>query len=37
LIRRQHQTSGRLTWLLLAGTLPGVIAGSVMSALDLNW
>ena len=27
---RQGQTGGRLTWLLLAGTLPGVIAGSVI-------
>jgi len=26
----QGQTGGRLTWLLLAGTLPGVIAGSVI-------
>jgi uncharacterized protein len=28
--RRQGQTGGRLTWLLLAGTLPGVVAGSVI-------
>jgi hypothetical protein len=28
--RRQHQTGGRLTLLLMAGTLPGVIAGSVI-------
>lgn len=28
--RRQGQTGGRLTWLLLAGTVPGVIAGSVI-------
>jgi uncharacterized membrane protein YfcA len=28
--RRQGQTGGALTWLLLAGTLPGVIAGSVI-------
>jgi uncharacterized protein len=28
--RRQGQTGGPLTWLLLAGTLPGVIAGSVI-------
>ena len=27
---RQGQTGGGLTWLLLAGTLPGVIAGSVI-------
>jgi uncharacterized membrane protein YfcA len=27
---RQGQTGGNLTWLLLAGTLPGVIAGSVI-------
>jgi hypothetical protein len=27
---RQGQTGGKLTWLLLAGTLPGVIAGSVI-------
>ena len=27
---RQGQTGGSLTWLLLAGTLPGVIAGSVI-------
>jgi uncharacterized membrane protein YfcA len=27
---RQHQTGGRLTRLLLAGTLPGVIAGSIV-------
>jgi uncharacterized membrane protein YfcA len=27
---RQGQTGGALTWLLLAGTLPGVIAGSVI-------
>jgi uncharacterized protein len=27
---RQGQTGGRLTWLLLAGTLPGVVAGSVI-------
>jgi uncharacterized protein len=28
--RRQGQTGGTLTWLLLAGTLPGVVAGSVI-------
>jgi uncharacterized protein len=28
--RRQGQTGGTLTWLLLAGTLPGVITGSVI-------
>ena len=28
--RRQGQTDGTLTWLLLAGTLPSVIAGSVI-------
>jgi uncharacterized protein len=28
--RRQGQTGGSLAWLLLAGTLPGVIAGSVI-------
>ncbi len=28
--RRQGQTGGRLLWVLLAGTLPGVIAGSVI-------
>jgi len=28
--RRQHQTGGRLALLLIAGTLPGVIAGSVI-------
>jgi uncharacterized protein len=28
--RRQGQTGGRLTWLLLAGTLPGVVAGSII-------
>ncbi|MGH3153286.1 MAG: sulfite exporter TauE/SafE family protein [Streptosporangiaceae bacterium] len=28
--RRQHQTGGRLALLLTAGTLPGVIAGSVI-------
>src|ERR1700739_4031197 len=28
--RRQHQTGGRLAVLLTAGTLPGVIAGSVI-------
>jgi uncharacterized membrane protein YfcA len=28
--RRQGQTGGALTWLLLAGTLPGVVAGSVI-------
>ena len=28
--RRQHQTDGRLTLLLITGTLPGVIAGSVI-------
>jgi hypothetical protein len=28
--RRQGQTGGTLTWVLLAGTLPGVIAGSVI-------
>ena len=27
---RQGQTGGPLTWLLLAGTLPGVIAGSII-------
>jgi uncharacterized protein len=27
---RQGQTGGTLTWLLLAGTLPGVIAGSII-------
>ena len=27
---RQCQTGGRLTWLLLAGTLPGVVAGSII-------
>jgi uncharacterized protein len=27
---RQGQTGGTLTWLLLAGTLPGVVAGSVI-------
>jgi uncharacterized protein len=27
---RQRQTGGKLTWLLLAGTLPGVVAGSVI-------
>jgi uncharacterized protein len=27
---RQGQTGGSLTWLLLAGTLPGVVAGSVI-------
>jgi uncharacterized membrane protein YfcA len=27
---RQHQTGGRLTRLLLAGTLPGVVAGSII-------
>jgi uncharacterized membrane protein YfcA len=27
---RQGQTGGRLTWLLLAGTLPGVVAGSII-------
>ena len=27
---RQGQTGGTLTWLLLAGTLPGVVAGSVV-------
>ena len=27
---RQGQTGGPLTWLLLAGTLPGVVAGSVI-------
>ena len=27
---RQGQTGGSLTWLLLAGTLPGVIAGPVI-------
>ena len=27
---RQEQTGGALTWLLLAGTLPGVVAGSVI-------
>jgi uncharacterized membrane protein YfcA len=27
---RQGQTGGALTWLLLAGTLPGVVAGSVI-------
>jgi uncharacterized protein len=28
--RRQHQTGGRLAVILIAGTLPGVIAGSVI-------
>ena len=28
--RRQHQTGGRLALILIAGTLPGVIAGSVI-------
>jgi uncharacterized protein len=28
--RRQHQTGGRLALLLITGTLPGVIAGSVI-------
>jgi uncharacterized protein len=28
--RRQGQTGGSLSWLLLAGTLPGVVAGSVI-------
>jgi hypothetical protein len=28
--RRQGQARGALTWLLLAGTLPGVIAGSII-------
>ena len=28
--RRQGQSGGSLTWLLLAGTLPGVVAGSVI-------
>jgi uncharacterized protein len=28
--RRQGQTGGRLLWVLLAGTLPGVIVGSVI-------
>jgi uncharacterized protein len=27
---RQGQTGGALTWLLLAGTLPGVVAGSII-------
>jgi uncharacterized protein len=27
---RQGQTGGRLAWLLIAGTLPGVVAGSVI-------
>lgn len=27
---RQGQTGGRLTWLLVAGTLPGVVVGSVV-------
>ena len=27
---RQGQTGGKLTWLLLAGTLPGVVAGSII-------
>ena len=27
---RQGQTGGTLTWLLLAGTLPGVVAGSII-------
>jgi uncharacterized protein len=27
---RQGQTGGRLTWLLLGGTLPGVVAGSII-------
>ena len=28
--RRQHQTGGRLALLLITGTLPGVITGSVI-------
>ena len=28
--RRQHQTGGRLALILITGTLPGVIAGSVI-------
>ncbi len=28
--RRQHQTGGRLALLLIAGTLPGVVAGSIV-------
>jgi uncharacterized protein len=32
---RQGQTGGKLTWLLLAGTLPGVIAGSVIRVFVL--
>ena len=28
--RQQGQAGGRLLWVLLAGTLPGVIAGSVI-------
>jgi uncharacterized membrane protein YfcA len=28
--RRQGQTGGTLTWVLLAGTLPGVVAGSII-------
>ena len=33
---RQHQTGGRLALLLITGTLPGVIAGSVMVRAELN-
>jgi hypothetical protein len=33
--RRQHQTGGRLAVLLTAGTLPGVIAGSVIRVVLL--
>jgi len=33
--RRQHQTGGRLAVLLTAGTLPGVIAGSVIRVVVL--
>jgi uncharacterized protein len=32
---RQGQTGGPLTWLLLAGTLPGVVAGSVIRVFVL--
>jgi uncharacterized membrane protein YfcA len=28
--RRQGKTGGPLTWVLLAGTMPGVIAGSII-------
>ena len=33
--RRQHQTGGRLTAVLLIGTVPGVIAGSIIRVLLL--